>query len=116
MSVGTEFYAKELAPELLKRGFNVVIEQTGGGTATFYVSKGETDEYILGGPGSYDWENFENSTFTTDEFCVGEELFRRDGLTEKDDEPEGVYVNPSDSFSQIADLFVKLYEEANPAV
>lgn len=120
----TEFYGEELVKALKEAGFKTAfVEQSGGGTATIYARKTEEDapieerdEYVLGGPGSFDWENSGASVFTTDEFAIGEEQYYADGEHEKDWDPEAEWTESGTSIDEMVAIFEKMYVQANEKV
>ena len=89
----TEFKARELTDKLRKAGFDVLVQQTGGGTATIYAARGGVT--VVGGPGGYNWSSPEDSLFDTGEFYVGIE----------DDEDGGKSVADGASMEAVAALF-----------
>ena len=119
-----EFYGEELVKALKEAGFKTAfVEQTGGGTATIYARKTEEDtpykerdEHVLGGPGSFDWENSGKSVFTSDEFAIGEEMYYADGETEKDWDPESEWTEAGTSIEEMVAIFEKMYVKANEKV
>lgn len=117
----TEFYAGDLVDALKEAGFaGTYVLQTGGGTATIYASRlkegetdGEIDEVVLGGPGSYHWNDPRKSVFTTDDFHIGEDQYYSDEETEKSWEPYTLTVPSGASIEQMVNLFVKASKEIN---
>lgn len=89
----TEFEARELTDKLRQAGFDVLVQQTGGGTATIYATRGGVT--VVGGPGRYNWTSPEDSLFDTGEFYVGIE----------DDEDGGKSVADGASMEAVAALF-----------
>ena len=74
-----EFVARDLLEHLLERFPCSYVEQTGGGTATLYITKHDADVPITAGPGSYNWDNPGSSLFYTGEFYWGRDDYDRDG-------------------------------------
>lgn len=89
----TEFQARNLTDKLREAGFDVVVQQTGGGTATIYATRGGVT--VLGGPGQFNWNSPEDSLFDTGEFYVGLE----------DDEDGGKSVEDGASMEAVTALF-----------
>lgn len=90
---GTEFKAHDLTGRLRAAGFQVLVQQTGGGTATIYAKRGGIT--VLGGPGAFDWSNPEDSSFDSSDFYVGIE----------DSEDGGKAVEAGASMGAVAALF-----------
>lgn len=118
-----EFYGGDLVEALKEAGFeNSYVMQTGGGTATIYAfhsddsNSDEVDELIMGGPGSYHWNDPNKSVFTTDEFYIGEEQFYTNDEAEKDWEPYTLTVSAGASIADMVALFVKASEHVNEMV
>ena len=65
----TEFHARELTDKLRPAGFDVLVQQTGGGTATIYATRGGLT--VVGGPGAFNWSDPEESVFDSSDFYVG---------------------------------------------
>lgn len=63
--------AGDLADALNEAGWNAVIQQTGGGTATIYASRNGVT--VLAGPGSFNWKDPRGSEFYTGDLYVGQE-------------------------------------------
>lgn len=110
----SEFYGGELVSSLKAAGWtDSYVEQTGGGTATIYARKIETEEYILGGPGSFNWNDPSKSVFTTDEFVVGEDQFDLAG-EEKDHDPFMLSVETDASPEAIVAVFEQVHARLHP--
>lgn len=120
----TEFHGGELVKALREAGFKTAyVEQSGGGTATIYARKTEEDtptedrdEYVLGGPGSFNWGKADESVFTTDEFAIGEEQYYADGVHDKDWDPEAEWAESGASIADMVAIFEKMYVRANEKV
>lgn len=89
----TRFQASALTGLLRAAGFEVLVQQTGGHTATIYATRGGIT--VIGGPGKYNWSNPDGSHFDTDDFYVGVE----------DNEDGGKRVHPGASMVAIAAIF-----------
>ena len=119
-----EFYGGDLVAALKEAGFeNAFVNQTGGGTATIYVSQskertaGKVDEIILGGPGSYQWGDPGKSVFTTDDFYIGEEQYYNcEEDVEKNWEPYTVSTPIGASIADMVNIFAKAAETVNDMV
>lgn len=108
----TEFYAKDLLSALTAVGLTATVDQTGGGTATFYVQNAPTEEPILIGPGSFAWGNPGNSVFTTEDLYIGEDSYDlNDEL--KDYDPEAVSPALDATMEEIALMTKVEYEKLN---
>lgn len=108
----TEFYAKDLVAALVVEGLIARVEQTGGGTATFYVQNAPTEEPILIGPGSFSWGNPGNSVFTTEELFIGEDSYDlNDEL--KDYDPECVSPTLDATLEEVAKMVKVEYDKLN---
>lgn len=89
----TEFKARELTDKLRPAGFDVLVQQTGGGTATIYATRGGLT--VVGGPGAFNWSDPEESVFDSSDFYVGTE----------DSEDGGKAVEAGASMEAVAALF-----------
>lgn len=110
---GNEFYARDLIDALKNEGLTEsYVEQTGGGCATFMISRGiEGDMQFTAGPGSYNWTDAGTSVFTTDELYFGQDYW---DYTEKHDtEPEEYPIAPGTPIPEIARAIAAKYREIN---
>lgn len=99
----TQFYGESLLPMLHARGFEAYVEHTGGHCATFMVTKTGSNDRILIGPGSFNWDEPGKSVFTTDELAIGADLYYVDD-TERDADPDEVRAKRFDTMDAIAQI------------
>ncbi|WP_416430448.1 hypothetical protein [Paenarthrobacter nicotinovorans] len=64
------FPARELVDAMKAEGLELQVEQTGGGTATFFLQSEGSHTFTIG-PGSFSWKNPLESRFTTAELYYG---------------------------------------------
>lgn len=89
----TRFPASALTGLLNEAGFGVLVQQTGGNTATIYATRGGIT--MIGGPGEYNWVSPAESVFDSGDFYVGV----------VDNEDGGKRVYPGASMAAIALVF-----------
>lgn len=90
-----EIKAGAVVEILRKKGFDAVVEQTGGSTATIRAVK--DGQVLLGGPGSFDWAEPMDSVLYTGDLWVG--------LMDDDDADQA---EPGATAEQVAEMFVKV--------
>lgn len=79
-----EFMAEDILSRLREEFPASFCEQTGGGTATLYIRKVETDIAVCAGPGSFNWNAPDQSSFHCGEFSAGMEPYKNDGMDERE--------------------------------
>lgn len=89
-----EIKAGDVVEILRKKGFDAVVEQTGGSTATIRAIK--DGQVLLGGPGLFDWAEPMDSVLNTGDLWVG--------LMDDDDSDQA---ESGATAEQVADMFVK---------
>ena len=107
------FPASDLLEPLKAEGLDkAYVEQTGGGTATFYIQQEKHHEMVTAGPGRFDWGNPDNSEFTLGEFYYGMDCYDNDGDL-RDEDPENFQILPGTSMADAAKAIAEFYRNLN---
>jgi len=72
------FPARELVDAMKAEGLELHVDQTGGGTATFFLQSEGCHTFTVG-PGSFSWKDPLASKFTTAELYYGPDHYDDDG-------------------------------------
>lgn len=111
-----QFTAEDILKRLREEFPKAYCEQTGGGTATLYIRKGDDDVMVTAGPGSYNWGNGDASTFYTGEFYAGMDDYLNNG-EQRDEVPPGLDftgMGANDAeFDRVAQAIAGLYAKYN---
>lgn len=107
------FPASDLLEPLKAEGLDkATVEQTGGGTATFYIQQEPHHDMVTVGPGSFHWGEPDKSLFTLDEFYYGMDCYDNDGEL-RDEDPENHRILPGTSMADAAKTIAEFYRKLN---
>lgn len=95
------FPARELVDAMKTEGLKLQVEQTGGGTATFFLQEEGSHTFLIG-PGSYSWNAPLESEFTTAELYYGPDQYDEEGEPVEFSDAEERTIAPGTLMADIA--------------
>ncbi len=95
------FSARELVDAMKAEGLELHVDQTGGGTATFFLQSAGCHTFTVG-PGAFSWKDPLASKFTTAELYYGPDRYDDDGEPVEFSADEEKTVTPGTPMADIA--------------
>ncbi|MET3370956.1 UNVERIFIED_CONTAM: hypothetical protein ABIE34_004235 [Jeotgalibacillus campisalis] len=108
----TWFPARELVDAMKAEGLELHVDQTGGGTATFFLQSEGSHTFTVG-PGSYSWTNPLESEFTTAELYYGPDHYDDDGEPVEFSADDEKTITPGTPMADIAQEIAANFRQFN---
>ncbi|NIJ03382.1 hypothetical protein FHR86_003741 [Paenarthrobacter ilicis] len=109
------FPARELVDAMKAEGLELHVDQTGGGTATFFLQSAGCHTFTVG-PGSFSWKDPLASEFTTAELYYGPDRYDDDGDPVEFAADEEKAITPGTPMADIAQEIAANFRRFNTRV